>query len=304
MNLRQMEVFHAIMRAGSVTGAAKLLNVTQPAVSTTLRHCEDQLRIKLFDRTGGRMRPTPEAEAIFPDIANIFQRVDTVSRVASDLAGGRLGAITVGATFAIANGPLAKAIAEFSVQNPDVRFAVHALPTVQVVERVARREADFGFGFSPIDDPAVETEVLRSAEIACVMPASHPLAELEAITVDDLAGHPIITYAPATAIGGPVEAAFRDSQVDLVRTIQVNYSMTAFTLAGHGAGIALVEPMLFNPAAMPHLVCRPFKPAVSVQTILIKPLGRPLLRTSRSFIQLVRQYISQGTDMHEQADIS
>ena len=57
MNLRQMEVFHAIMRAGSVTCAARLLNVTQPAVSTVLRHCETQLRVKLFDRTGGRLHP-------------------------------------------------------------------------------------------------------------------------------------------------------------------------------------------------------------------------------------------------------
>lgn len=63
MNLRQLEVFHAVMRAGTVTGAARLLGVTQPSVSTVLKHCEAQLRIPLFRRTGGgctrRPRPRP-----------------------------------------------------------------------------------------------------------------------------------------------------------------------------------------------------------------------------------------------------
>ena len=121
MNLRQMEVFHAIMRAGSVTGAARLLNVTQPAVSTVLRHCESQLRVKLFDRIGGRLHPTPEAHAIYPDIANIFQRVETVTRVTQDLVGGRLGHITVAATFSAANGPLASAVAEFTRKRTSTR---------------------------------------------------------------------------------------------------------------------------------------------------------------------------------------
>ncbi len=66
MNLRQMEVFHAIMRSGSVTGAARQLNVSQPAISATLRHCEAQLGMKLFERAGSGLQPTPEAHAIFP----------------------------------------------------------------------------------------------------------------------------------------------------------------------------------------------------------------------------------------------
>lgn len=293
MNLRQMEVFHAIMRAGSVTGAAKLLHVTQPAVSAVLRHCEDQLRIKLFERSGGRLHPTPEAEAIFPDIANIFQRVETVSRVAADLAGGRLGNITIAATFAVANGPLAEAAAHFSRLRPSVRFSIHALPTHQVIDRVSRREADFGLGFAPISDPAVEAEILASAEIACIMSDDHPLSREEFITVEKLAGHPIITYAPHTPIGAPVEAAFRESDVELIRSVQVNYSMTAFVLAAHGAGVALVEPLLLSAASMPSLVSRPFRPAITVDTMLIHPIGRGQTRTIRSFIDVLKAKFSK-----------
>ena len=91
MNLRHMEVFHAIMRTGSVTGAARSLNVTQPAVSAVLKHCESQLKMKLFTRVSGRLQPTAEARAIFPEIAAIFGRVEAVKSLTQDLVGGRLG---------------------------------------------------------------------------------------------------------------------------------------------------------------------------------------------------------------------
>lgn len=288
MTLRQMEIFHAIMRAGSVTAAARLLNVTQPAVSTVLRHCETQLRVKLFDRIGGRLHPTPEAHAIYPDIANIFQRVDTVTRLTEDLVGGRLGTITVAATFSAANGPLAAAVAQFVLQRPIVRVAIHALPSVQVIERVARREADFGLCFAPSRNPAVEAELLKSTDIACIMPRTHPLARLKVIPIEALAGEDIITYAPHTAIGKPVEEAFLQAGIELNRRIQVNYSMTAFLLAARNAGIALVEPMLLASAAIPSLVARPISPRIEVQTLLIRLVGRPPTKTSLKLVELIR----------------
>ncbi len=291
MNLRQMEVFHAIMSAGSVTGAARLLNVTQPAVSTVLRHCETQLRVKLFDRIGGRLHPTPEAHAIYPDIANIFQRVDTVTRMTRDLVDGRLGHVTVAATFSAANGPLAAAVARFVRARPAVQVSIQALPSAQVIDRVARREADFGLCYGPARDPAIEAEVLEASEIACIMPRTHPLASRDVVTIDDLAGQDIITYGPHTAIGTPIEEAFGAACLAFKRRIQVNYSMTAFILAAEGAGIAMVEPMLLHAASMPCLVARPIHPRIEVHTMLIHAIGRPPTKTSNKLVALIREQI-------------
>lgn len=299
MNLRQMEVFHAIMRAGSVTGAARLLNVTQPAVSTVLRHCESQLRVKLFDRTGGRLHPTPEAHAIYPDISNIFQRVDTVTRMTQDLAGGRLGHITVAATFSAANGPLAAAVARFVRERPAVKVSIHALPSAQVVDRVARREADFGLCYGPAQDPAVEAEVLNTSEIACIMPATHRLAGRDVVAIEELAGEDIITYGSHTAIGTPLEAAFGAARIELNRRIQVNYSMTAFILAAQGAGIAMVEPMLLRAASMPSLVARPIRPRIEVRTMLIYAVGRPPTKTSSKLVELIKAQIDSTDEEQE-----
>ena len=71
MNLKQLEVFYAIMNTGSVTAAARSLHVTQPAVSNVLKHMEQQLEFKLFERKGGRLFPTPEANHLLPDVNEI-----------------------------------------------------------------------------------------------------------------------------------------------------------------------------------------------------------------------------------------
>ena len=124
MNLRHMEIFHAIMRTGSVTGAARVLNVSQPAVSAALKHCESQLKMKLFTRVSGRLQPTAEALAIFPEVAAIFGRVGAINLLTQDLVGGRLGTLSIAASFPIANGFLAKAVATFLADRPKVRVAL------------------------------------------------------------------------------------------------------------------------------------------------------------------------------------
>ena len=95
MNLRQLEVFYAIMQAGSVTAAARNLNITQPAVSNVLKHAEQQLEFKLFQRIAGRLHPTPEASDLLPDVSEMFGRVGTLNRLVQDIRDGRSGRLVI-----------------------------------------------------------------------------------------------------------------------------------------------------------------------------------------------------------------
>ena len=73
MNIRQLEIFRAIMRSGTLTAAAEALHVSQPAVSKILRHFESQLGYPLFDRVGGRLVATAEAQLLFADADHLFR---------------------------------------------------------------------------------------------------------------------------------------------------------------------------------------------------------------------------------------
>ncbi|MDO9158150.1 MAG: LysR family transcriptional regulator, partial [Burkholderiaceae bacterium] len=88
MRLRHIEVFNAIMLSGSVTAAARMMNVTQPAVSRILQHAELQLGFALFQRVGGRLHPTVEAKTLYPLIEQLFGKLDEVQRLAGSLRQG------------------------------------------------------------------------------------------------------------------------------------------------------------------------------------------------------------------------
>lgn len=291
MNLRQLEVFHAVMRAGTVTGAARLLGVTQPSVSTVLKHCEAQLRIPLFRRIGGRLQPTPEAEAILPDIEAIFARLDSVGRQLRDLKGGSAGTLSLAGAFPIANGYLAAAVASFMAERPGVRVVLQALSSSELLDRVARREIELGIGLEPIMHPEVETEVLVSSGVACVMRDDHPFARQEEVAIRQLDGLPIITFLPRAPLRGYVDRALSEAGIAPRIVAQVNMSMTGMALAHHGAGVALVEPFLLNTFPVPGLVARRLRPGIEMKAVMIRARSAPRSAVMGHFVAHLRREV-------------
>jgi len=270
-----------------------MLNVTQPAVSAALRQCEAQLKMKLFSRTGGRLRPTPEAEAIFPEVAEIFTRVDTVGRLSKDLIGGRLGTLSIAGAFPITNSIVAEVVASFIIQRPDLRVMLHTLTTPQVLDKVRNREVELGVVYEDAIGAEFETEVLTKIRLACVLLSSHPLAKKQTISVKDLQPYPIITYLPQTILRSHVNRALQNGGVDLRINVQVGLSITAIMLARYGAGIALVDPLLANAMATPRLVSRPLRPSVELNVILVRNRLSPHSAVSVEFVKSLKKLISQ-----------
>ena len=152
-----------------------------------LKHTEQQLQMKLFERFGGRLHPTPEALAILPDLEDIFGRIDTLSRVAQELRDGRTGKLVIATSPTLVKALLPQAVAALRKSSPTVNVFVHSLPTPMAIDRVSRREADLGLVYAPVLDSALDAEDLLTTEMACVVPRGHALARKRAIHVRDLA---------------------------------------------------------------------------------------------------------------------
>lgn len=283
MNLRQMEVFHAIMRTGSVTAAARELHVTQPAVSAVLKNCEEQLGLKLFEREAGRLRPTREAEAIFPDIVGVFGQLDEVTALTQDLADGRVGKLRIAGSFPIANSYLVQAVGQFLSERPKVEIDLQSLTSPQVVDHVVSREVELGVVYGPVANPEVETEVLLRSSIACVMRENHPLARKKKVSIKDLRDHALITYLPQTILRNRVDAALSEAGVLPDFKVQVAISITGIMLAYHDAGVALVEPFLIDTLGLTGMIARPLNPPIAIETLLVRHRLTPPSRLAGVF---------------------
>jgi len=86
LNLRQIETFRAVMTTGSISGAAKLLFISQPAVSRSLAHMEQRLGFALFERVKGRLYATPEAKKLHREVEAVYRGVQRVGELALELS--------------------------------------------------------------------------------------------------------------------------------------------------------------------------------------------------------------------------
>jgi len=290
MNLRQLEVFYAIMQAGSVTAAARNLNVTQPAISNVLKHTEQQLRFKLFERIGGRLHPTPEAADLLPDVNEIFGRVDTLNRVVQEMRDGNSGRLLIATSPTLVNTFLPRAVALFRKRSAAVRIAIQSLPTPLVIERVLRREADMGLVYAPVADRGVDAEALIVTEMACVLRKRDPLARKRQIGARDLAGIPVISLGPRTRIGMLIEDECRKAGVPPPEVaVEASSSLAACLMVSEGAGIALVDGATALSGKFGDLAFRPFRPRIRVQIQLIYTRDRPRSRAAMQLSDALRR---------------
>lgn len=275
MNLRELEVFNALMKAGTTVGAAESLNLSQPAVSKILKHLEARTGLKLFDRVSGRLRPTPECHTLYRHVRNVFTRLETIDRVAQDIKGGRNGVISVAATPTVANTLLAEAVTRFRGSHPDSRVIFRSIRTPDVARRVAEGEADFGVVHQPLDKAGLEAEALLPVEIVCIVPRQHRLAALEQVTLGDLAGETLVSYRPGTGIGNLIGAAFRAEGIERPVEVQTSLSATACGLVARGAAVGLHDPLHFLAVNAPDLVIRRVVPAMRISVELLFSRDHP-----------------------------
>ncbi|PTW47758.1 LysR family transcriptional regulator [Rhodovulum kholense] len=201
MRARQMEVFTAIMRAGTVTAAARMLNISQPALRQILLHTEDELGFPLFDRIRGRLHPTPEAIGIFPEAERIFAYLEGLRQKTADLRHGRAGLVRIAASTPPAMAVLPGALAAFRARHPEILLRSHIAPLASMIRIL--REGDAGLALA-LDDrlaPDIAAEVLSGVGFACLLPAGHPLAAQESLSLADLAEAPLIFYRGDTRPG-------------------------------------------------------------------------------------------------------
>jgi DNA-binding transcriptional LysR family regulator len=290
MNLKQMEIFHAVMSAGSVVGAARLLRISQPGVSIWLSGLERQIGIPLFHRARGRLVPTREAIELYADVRKVFDQVQVARRTADQLRRGIVNRLDIASVVPLGAVLVPRAVAGFLVEHPDVQVNLEILPRRKILELVSEGLVDLGISFHTPDLGDIQFEEIARGRLVCLMPQDHPLAEQVEVSAADIIAHPWISYVERQSLSPLIEHAFEAAQVASDAPIRVLSIATACSLVDSGAGISLVDE--FSAASLAsHLARRPFIPVTPVTVIAMHPgnLGPPPLATA--FLGHVRHVI-------------
>ena len=192
MTSRELEIFHAIMCSRSLTEAAYSLHISQPAMSKAIKRLEDKLRLPLFRRVKGRLRPTQEAESLFPEAARLMREINGLSRTATELRDGETGLVRVAASSSLGLSIVPTAIATFAAAYPRVKIVSHFLGAVGIANLILGNNIDVGMTLSPITAPGTASQSVSTIPMVCAMHETHPLAASSAVRPRDLDGVPLI----------------------------------------------------------------------------------------------------------------
>lgn len=293
MRLRHIEVFNAIMLTGSVTAAARMINVTQPAVSRTLQHAELQLGFTLFQRVGGRLHPTVEAKTLYPLIEQLFAKLDEVQRLATSLRQGRgQKTLRVLTTLALSHEAMPRAMRLFHQKYPGVVVHHQALHSPQIVSSLVLQEADLGYVFGGAPHPALQQELLGERLVVCVAPKGLFTAEELAagvVRLADLSGRPMVALDARDPLGITLGQVLRTHEVELNATMTVQTYHAALAMAQHGLGLTLVESCTAASADRGRVDVLAVDPPIPTTIHALRPAACPNSLIARCFTQCFKQ---------------
>jgi DNA-binding transcriptional LysR family regulator len=297
MRLRHIEVFNAVMLTGSVSAAARLINVTQPAVSRILAHAELQLGFALFQRVKGRLVPTSEAQTLYPHIERLFQQLDEVQRLASSLKQGQrddeLHLLTV---LALSYEIIPRALKSFRAKHPNVRVVVDALHSPQIISALVLQEAHLGLVFSSVAHPALQQQTLAQGRMMCIAPKSWfstATVKKGAVTLQDLSAYPVVGLDVRDPVGTHLNHACREAGVGLQSVVTVQTYHAALALAHHGVGMALVDSCTAISADASKVQVLPLAPEITVPMHALQPVHRPSSLLAQAMTRCVQQALVQ-----------
>jgi DNA-binding transcriptional LysR family regulator len=293
VRLRQIEVFHAVYSSGSMTNAAAMLNVSQPSVSKVLAHAEQQLGYRLFDRVKGKLVPTPEAHQLIQHVKIVYEDIDRLRHVATNIRDNRAGRIRVAGTPAFGLEVLPRAAALYQQSNPGVVFEIETLNLDELNDALLESHIDIGLCLNPKPNPGIREQRLAGGRFVVLAPDDGTFDDRQEMTISDLAEYPFI----ALHSRGPLERALSD----YISTNKTELNIVAWTdpwhvaksLVAFGSGLTIVDDITARSDLSRNVRRIPLRPALRFNVMALQFADAPLSIGAKRFTKHLGTYLKE-----------
>lgn len=272
---RHIEIFRALMSAGSVTAAAQALHTSQPTVSRELARLEQQLGLALFDRVKGRLQPTAQAYALFEEVQRSYVGLERIAATALRLRQFAQGQLTVVCLPALSHALLPGACARLLAKHPGVGVAITQQESPYLEEWLASQRCDLGLTESEAAPPGTAQQLLVAMDEVAVLPAAHPLAGKRRLQLKDFDGQAFVSLAPGDPYRQIVDGLFEHAGVQRRLAVQTHSAVSVCAMVRHGLGLGIVNPFTAAEQAGSGLAVRPLAVSIPFRVSLVRPLHRP-----------------------------
>ena len=297
MNFKQMTAFREVMRAGSVSAAARNLHRTQPAVSALISGLEAEIGLQLFARHGRRLHPVPEAHYLLEQCDDILGRLSATQSVLEGIRALDHGVVRVVSMPGPSVFLLPALICQFAKGKSDVRASLITRSSPAVQDLVSAQQYDVGLTDVGLTGPAesdlVDHAIMRF-ECLCGVHKDDPLAARETITAGDLSGAPMAALFGHHSTTGQIESAFTESGAVFDMRFEAQYFIPLLTFAEQRLAYVIVDPLSAESYRLYRhgggsLAFRPFRPVIQFIASIMTPTQRPPSILASAFISMLKR---------------
>jgi len=276
MTLRQIEVVRALMMTGTISGAAAMLHVSAPGISRLVKHTEEALGIRLFERKAGLFVPSVEASRVFDQVREVYKGVENLQHAVGALQKGHDVQLAFATAPSIAQFIAARVMRNVRARYDDLFVDMNVLKIEETADYLLLERGEFVVMSSAVQNAAIENDQIAEGRLVVVLPEGHPLADQPQVSVTDLACESLIGVDPTDPYGALLVKPFVDAGLPVQHAMRGRFAQTVVSMVRHGLGVAIIDEFSVAEVYMPGLERRPLAEDVRIRIFVARKKGRVL----------------------------
>jgi DNA-binding transcriptional LysR family regulator len=296
MDLKQLRYFKTVVEAGGFSAASRLLHVAQPSLSIAVRKLEQELELTLLHRGERTITPTVEGEVLLDHARKLLELAEAAELEMRELRGLAKGEVRLGIPSMLGSYFFPPILMGFKHRYPELRLSVFEQGTRRLQQMIREGELDLGVVVADSPPEDLETRLLTREEMVACVPADHPFAERQSISIEDFFSQELVVFKPGYFLREFVDRFSEQEQQGPRIAFETNLIPLTKAIVRQGFGITTFLRMVLENEPVDGLVAVSFDEPVFLDLSLAWKRGGYLSRADRAFVDYILEQTGAPTE--------
>ena len=248
LSSKQIEIFYEVYKHSSMTAAADSLKISQPAISKTLGIIEKNLNFKLFLRKGKKLVPTHEADDLFEHASIVHSQLKSFNAIANTYKTRSIDFINIGTTPSLAEGIVPGIIKKYNKYNPDIKFNLINLNSIDLIEDRYKPDIDLTICFNSNNSSSLKTAVIKEGNLCLASPIIYQLAD--EVYLKDLTHLPFIEITNLLSLyeESSISNYLKNNLINMNTFVKTDSYSSALSIVHKEMAISIIDDNTANKA--------------------------------------------------------
>jgi DNA-binding transcriptional LysR family regulator len=293
ITFRQVDAFRTVVSTGTVTEAAAMLGISQPAVSRLISDLESEVGFPLFQRSGRVLVPTEEARLLVEEVRQAVSGMEHIKEAATAIGKFGHARLSLVVTPGVSSQLAPNLIGAFAKARPEAMARMEIAASDDAVEWMVSQNYDFGITTVEPANPSFESMTIKDNDVYCVLPRGHRLADKSIIQARDLAGENFISYMPSSRFRFEIDQFFEAKGIERRMQYETRTTDVICRLVARGMGVSVVGSSAEYLQTIPDCIALPFAAPLNFRAVLFWSKNKPISAVGETFLELARAGISE-----------